>query len=84
MLATRLVLINRGPLIQNRFIEWVSVWVVGIRPLMDIRHKGAVSTQQGDHQFTTASRSHFPWLLQAAVCFMPHESDAVTVSGRFA
>ena len=62
MLATRLVSINRGPLIQNRFIEWVSVWVVGIRPLMDIR----------------------PWLLQAAVCFMPHESDAVTVSGRFA
>ena len=74
---------------------WVSVWV-GIRPLMDIRHKGAVSTRQGDPQFTTASRSYFRWLLQAAVCFMPHESDAVTVcfmphesdavtvSGRFA
>ena len=62
---------------------WVSVWV-GIRPLMDIRHKSAVSTRQGDPQFTTASRSHFRGLLQAAVCFMPHKSDAVTVSGRFA
>ena len=62
---------------------WVSVWV-GIRPLMDIRHKSAVSTRQGDPQLTTASRSHFRWLLQAAVCFMPHKSDAVTVSGRFA
>ena len=62
-----------------------QLWVwVGIRPLMDIRHKTAVSTRQGDPQFTTASRSHFRWLLQAAVCFMPHKSDAVTVSGRFA